>query len=209
MSSSSSPISSNWIHHHPQDQMCLFYWFLHVLEVLNMPSDFLLHLHYTVRLHQLCYLDSLIDNQYNVWGIYPNLFSQLSSDVAQPPYTIKTHCFQPSISQHFDHLGILLPIFFKHQLSFSGFIFIFTSALVFASFAFILQHDGKGSHNSRGERLLTDIACNSSPRGKDGQQEVSKSGRLEATVQRLELSGKLSVQKTHRQQKVFQSPGFC
>merc|ERR1719220_2537961 len=57
-------------------------------------------------------------DQDNVRLINPDFLAQLSTNVTETLDTIEAHSLKATIAQHFDHLGILLTIFFKDQLTF-------------------------------------------------------------------------------------------
>jgi len=56
-------------------------------------------------------------HQNNVRRIDPDLFPEFPSDVAKSFGAVETHGLQSTVTQHFDHLGVLLSILLEHQLS--------------------------------------------------------------------------------------------
>merc|ERR1719507_2777135 len=52
-------------------------------------------------------------DQDNVRLINPDFLAQLSTNVTETLDTIEAHSLKATITQHFDHLGIFLTIFFK------------------------------------------------------------------------------------------------
>lgn len=63
------------------------------------------------------------------------LFPHFTPDMAQSFRSIKAHCLQTSITQHFYHLSVFLFIFFENQFTFLRFIFIFTTPTIFSTFS--------------------------------------------------------------------------
>lgn len=64
---------------------------------------------------------------------YSYLLSQLSSDVTKSFDTIKAHCFQSSVTEHFRNLSVLLAIFLENKLSFLGFVLVLSSPTILTS----------------------------------------------------------------------------
>ena len=79
-------------------------------------------------------------HQDDVTGGDPNLLVHLASDVAQPLRSVDAHRLAPPVTQHPQHLRVLLPVLLEHQLPLLVVRLVLPPLPVLPSLSLILRH---------------------------------------------------------------------
>ncbi len=65
--------------------------------------------------------------------MHTHLFPHLSTDMCQSLLAIEALSFKTTVTQHFNHLGILLSVLAEHKFTFVVVVFILSTSPVFAT----------------------------------------------------------------------------